>query len=65
MIEYLLLFIAQKHEIILRPEMLVICNINTGTTLILKPIINELNLEFNKSVSIGINCRKNFLKFFR
>ena len=43
--------------------MLVIGNINTGTTLILKTIINEL--ECNKSVNIGINCRKNFLKFFR
>ena len=42
--------------------MLVICNINTGTTLISKTIVNEI--ECNKSVSIGINCRKNFLKFF-
>ena len=39
--------------------MLVICNINTGTTLILNTIINEL--ESNKSVNIGIKCRKNFL----
>ena len=57
MIEYLLLFIAQYHEIILRPEMQVICNINTGTTLKLKTIINEL--ECNKSVNIRINCKKN------
>ena len=33
--------------------MLVICNINTGTTLILKTIINEL--ECNESVSGYIN----------
>ena len=33
--------------------MLVICNINTGTTLILKTIINEL--ECNESVSSYIN----------
>ena len=45
--------------------MLVICNINTGTTLILKTIINELECNINKSVNIGITCRKNFLKFFR
>ena len=62
-IEYLLLFIARYHEIILRAEMLVICNINNGTTLILKTVINEL--ECNKSVNIGINCRKRILKFFR
>ena len=44
--------------------MLVICNINTGTTLslILKTIINEL--ECNKSVNIGINCRKKLPKVF-
>ena len=32
--------------------MLVICNVNTGTTLILKTIINEI--ECNKSVRIAL-----------